>query len=310
MMADRDTLPHGTPVGYAQGCRTAAVCVNHGSVELMTCVEADTRAKWDLAYSRRVQAGELSALREAFEGEGYAKWRPTTRPVWVEESFEVEPVRPTPTFERVRTDPEARRVAAQRRLEEVAGVPLQIIEDAPKPAAAGAPEASWGSAELGPYLAALDQVAAEFAAEISGGTGGVAPLVDGVRTSEVLLGAPSGEGHVASVPPESGRRKPGRPSTPFPHGTKAGYVRGCHKKDEGRCPSKLAGGLSCAEAEREYHRGLRPAKVPPASSADSFESVRRELAVAREQLAVAVTAMTAIRVRLDALVSELFREAS
>lgn len=39
------------------------------------------------------------------------------------------------------------------------------------------------------------------------------------------------------------------------HGTYNGYNQGC--RDEDACPSKVAGGISCVDARREYKRGLR-----------------------------------------------------
>jgi hypothetical protein len=143
---------HGTPAGFAEGCRVARGCVNWGSVELMTCEEANTRAKWDRAYVRRLAAGDLSALREAFEAEGFRKYRHTARAVWAEDEYALEPVRETP-FEldavRVRTDPEARREAVRERLEEVAGVPVTVIEEprraAAVPDAGGEAGEAWAS---------------------------------------------------------------------------------------------------------------------------------------------------------------------
>jgi hypothetical protein len=76
---------------------------------------------------------------------------------------------------------------------------------------------------------------------------------------------------------------------------------GAGSRDE--CPSKLAGGLSCTEAETEYHRELRARAPVP----DEVRALRAENAELREKLAAAVLALTACRVRTGALVDEVFR---
>lgn len=43
-----------------------------------------------------------------------------------------------------------------------------------------------------------------------------------------------------------------------PHGTMAGYVRGC--KDPNTCPNVADGGISCLEAHRDYHRDYNRAR--------------------------------------------------
>ncbi len=39
-LASVPVLPHGSPLGYERGCRARGGCANHGSPDLLTCVEA------------------------------------------------------------------------------------------------------------------------------------------------------------------------------------------------------------------------------------------------------------------------------
>lgn len=69
------------------------------------------------------------------------------------------------------------------------------------------------------------------------------------------------------TPKRSAKAKPAAKGTPKPrgaaradrphgvHGTPSGYTRGCRLGDQ--CPAKLAGGTSCQEANRDYHREYR-----------------------------------------------------
>lgn len=101
-------IEHGTPAGYAAGCRGIG-CANHGSSELMTCEQAQIRFNGDYSYRKQVLAGTATAERERFADEGPVR----RRGVELVRMDAVE-VMPTPTFdvEAVREEP-GQRVAAE-----------------------------------------------------------------------------------------------------------------------------------------------------------------------------------------------------
>ena len=48
----RELAPHGSPAGFDQGCRSAAMCPHHRSEELLTCTEAAQRRRGDFAVAK------------------------------------------------------------------------------------------------------------------------------------------------------------------------------------------------------------------------------------------------------------------
>lgn len=58
----RIRLPHGSPIGFEKGCRSAAMCPHHRSAEMLTCVEAAVRRRSD--YSLRNLPADQPIPRE------------------------------------------------------------------------------------------------------------------------------------------------------------------------------------------------------------------------------------------------------
>lgn len=80
-------FPHGTPEGYALGCRGVLSCAFHGT-PIRTCVEASRMFAGDWTYRRRVQAGMTPEAIHAAEQEDAG--RATPDPIFRQQ-------RPTPT---------------------------------------------------------------------------------------------------------------------------------------------------------------------------------------------------------------------
>lgn len=106
-------LPHGSQAGYDAGCRGQGGCANHGSSELLTCVEAaeHRRQDWKLAKLPRTEpiTRAMVRLRSDRELAQTTPARPSTAP-----RRTVAPSRPMPAAVEPSRSPSSRSARTSR----------------------------------------------------------------------------------------------------------------------------------------------------------------------------------------------------
>jgi hypothetical protein len=73
-------IVHGTPAGYASGCRASGECENQGSATLMTCAEAQVRYRGDYAYHKAVDSGVATAEKLIYDKPTRSRATPEPKP--------------------------------------------------------------------------------------------------------------------------------------------------------------------------------------------------------------------------------------
>lgn len=254
-----DSFPHGSVEGYHRGCK-GSMCPSE-----ISCARVFTRYSGDWTFKQRVDAGmsiaELVAA-DAIDADAAAVAELAQRRA-DREAARAERVGPRSEPKRVRRP----RVPGEVRARVLAphGTPASFRRgcksESECPASPTCREAYRAEQrELyrrrhpdavprpGRYM--RDAVVAEEVVEH--GTEQGYWKLDCYRDDQCPAQPTCAQVHLGELPRAVLDRRASEPRELQPHGTNAGYARGCKTHEE--CPNVLTGGVSCSDAHKAYHR--------------------------------------------------------
>lgn len=282
---------HGSPAGYAQGCRSAGECANHGSSELLTCSEADRAHRGDYALSKLpadqpIPRSVLQPPKAASTPRVVTSAkRPHRQPAPTQPAQGTTPAantspgkihtiaRPTLPTAANRTAPALRASRSRKPTPQPPAASAAPLPR-PKPAARISPVATRTTAPPAPPTAPRERQPYEpVHGTVWGWRRG---CHDASTCPNVTKGLPScSQAHDDYYSSYRQRIRKGEGPTVTRHGTASGYQLGCH--DRATCPGDEHG-LTCPDASlAAERRRARERGIPPRRPTVSSEPARQHL---------------------------------